>query len=84
MNDESDQLEDIEALQKDIRLHDLQFSQLKQMINDLALNINEFMKYTNQTLKLHEEGIGIVAARSKALERQLKDLQRSLEPRTQP
>ena len=70
MND--DQLEDIEALQKDIRLHDLQFSQLKQMSNELVSNINQFMRLTNQTLKLHEEGIGIVAGRLKDLQRQLE------------
>ena len=62
---DENQQEDLKALEKNLRLHELQFAQLKQMYTDLGSNINQFMKFTNQTLKLHEEAIGILAARLK-------------------
>lgn len=63
----SDESEDIKELRKAIRLHDRQFKQLKDVLNESTVLINQFMIATNGTLKLHEKAIGILSAKQKRM-----------------
>lgn len=64
---DGDERQDIDAILKTLKLHDLQFAQLKDMHNQGTSTITQFMSYTNKTLNLHQEAIGILAAGLKKL-----------------
>lgn len=65
MSDET--TEDIKELKKAIRLHERQFKQIKDLINQSVGLTNQFMVVTNRTLQLHEQAIGILSARQKSM-----------------